>query len=155
MSHLAKVLTISDSVYAGTRQDGSGPAVVSRLTDAGISVVDAVTVADGIEAVGDALRHLVSEFAGVVVTTGGTGFGPRDLTPEATLLVVDRVAPGLAESMRSASPQGRLSRAVAGTIGKCLVVNVPGSPKGAIECLDAVLDVIPHALELLAGRHPH
>jgi molybdopterin adenylyltransferase len=155
VSYLAKVLTVSDSAHAGTRQDSSGPAVVSRLTNAGIAVVDAATVADGIEPVADALRRLISDFAGVVITTGGTGFGPRDLTPEATLLVVDRVAPGLAESMRSVSPQGRLSRAVAGTIGKCLVMNVPGSPNGAVECLDAVLDVLPHALDLLAGHHPH
>jgi molybdopterin adenylyltransferase len=120
--------------------------VISRLTAAGFSVIDTATVADGVEPVADALRLLVGGFAGVLVTTGGTGFVPRDLTPQATLLVVDRVGPVLAESMRSASPLGRFSRAVAGSIDRCLVVNVPGSPKGAMECFDAVLDVISHAL---------
>jgi molybdopterin biosynthesis enzyme MoaB len=90
-----------------------------------------------------------------VVTTGGTGFGPRDLTPEGTLAAIERQAPGLAEAMRLVSPLGRLSRAVAGAVGEALVLNTPGSPAGAVECLDALLDVIPHALDLLAGRHPH
>jgi molybdopterin biosynthesis enzyme MoaB len=89
------------------------------------------------------------------VTTGGTGFGPRDLTPEGTLVVLDREAPGLAEAMRLVSPLGRLSRAVAGALGACLVLNTPGSTAGCVETLDAVLDVVPHALELLAGERPH
>ena len=155
MPYSAKVLTVSDAAHAGTRGDCSGPALASRLTDAGFLVVDTAVVPDGIEPVADALRRLASGFSGVVVTTGGTGFAPRDVTPEATLQVVDRLAPGLAEAMRSTGPLGRLSRAVAGTIGPCLVLNVPGSPAGAVECLDAVLDVIPHALDLLAGEHPH
>src|SRR6185436_8540472 len=89
-------------------------------------------------------------FSGVVVTTGGTGFGPRDLTPEGTRIIFDREAPGLAEAMRLVSPLGRLSRAVAGTRGRALILNTPGSSKGTIECLEAVLDVLPHALRLLA-----
>lgn len=102
-----------------------------------------------------ALGELSAQFAGLVVTTGGTGFSPTDLTPEATRSVVEREAPGLAEAMRSASPLGRLSRGVAGSVGQCLVINVPGSPKGAVESLDAVVDVLAHALELLAGGKPH
>ena len=102
-----------------------------------------------------ALRELAAGFSGLVVTTGGTGFGPRDLTPEGTLAVLDRQAPGLAEAMRQVSPLGRLSRAVAGTVGTALVLNTPGSSTGAVECLDAVIDVVPHALDLLSGGRPH
>ena len=111
--------------------------------------------ADGVDAVAGALRDLTAGFTGLVVTTGGTGFGPRDLTPEGTRQVIERDAPGLAEAMRLASPLGRLSRAVAGTVGEALVLNTPGSSRGAIETLDAVLDVLPHALLLLAGGRPH
>src|SRR6266508_3254614 len=93
--------------------------------------------------------------AGLVVTTGGTGFGPRDLTPEGTRAVLEREAPGLAEAMRLVNPLGRLSRASAGTIGSALVLNTPGSSSGAVECLEAVIDVVPHALDLLAGGRPH
>ena len=111
---------------------------------------------DEIDRVSAALRGLASGFSGLVVTTGGTGFAPRDITPEATLLVLERAAPGLAEAMRAASPLGRLTRGAAGTIGNCLVLNVPGSPNGAIESIGAVLDVLPHALGLLAGgQDPH
>ncbi len=100
--------------------------------------------------------HLVTRgFAGLVVTTGGTGFGPRDLTPEGTRRVIDREAPGLAEAMRLVNPLGRLSRGVAGTVDRALVLNTPGSPRGAVECLEAVVDVVPHALALLAGHRPH
>ena len=94
-------------------------------------------------------------FAGLVVTTGGTGFGPRDLTPEGTSTVIEREAPGLAEAMRLVSPLGRLSRAIAGTRGEALIVNTPGSSNGAVETITAVLDVVPHALDLLAGGRPH
>ena len=99
--------------------------------------------------------ELAAGFAGLIVTTGGTGFGPRDLTPEGTLQVLDRAAPGLAEAMRLANPLGRLSRAAAGTLASSLVINLPGSTGGAIECLEAVLDVLPHALGLLRGERPH
>ncbi|MEA2704324.1 MAG: hypothetical protein QOD63_2269 [Actinomycetota bacterium] len=154
----AKVLTVSDGVIAGTREDRSGAALADRLQVAGYDIVEHRAVADGTESVATALRDLTDDFAGLVVTTGGTGFGPRDLTPEGTDAVLDRRAPGLAEAMRLANPaKGRLSRGTAGTIGACLVLNTPGSTAGAVECLDAVLDVVPHALELLAGQptqHP-
>jgi molybdopterin adenylyltransferase len=146
----AKVLTVSDGVIAGTREDKSGAALVDRLTAAGYEVVDRRVVADGTENVAHALRELIDAFAGLVVTTGGTGFAPRDLTPEGTRAVLDRDAPGLAEAMRLVSPKGRLSRGVAGTAGRTIVLNTPGSQAGALECLEAVLDVLPHALALLA-----
>jgi molybdopterin adenylyltransferase len=151
----AKVLTVSDGVVAGTREDRSGAALEERLAAAGVTVAERAVTADGVEAVAEALRRLTSGFAGLVVTTGGTGFGPRDLTPEGTRAVLEREAPGLAEAMRLVSPLGRLSRATAGTVGQCLVLNTPGSSTGAVECLDAVLDVVPHALDLLTGGRPH
>lgn len=150
-----KILTVSDGVVAGTRDDRSGDALDVRLTDAGFTVVERQVVADGIESVARALRAMADGFAGLVVTTGGTGFGPRDLTPEGTRAVLEREAPGLAEAMRLVNPLGRLSRQRAGTIGECLILNLPGSTSGSIECLEAVLDVVPHALDLLAGGRPH
>ena len=151
----AKVLTVSDGVVAGTREDKSGAALAEHLTAAGYDVVEHRVTEDGIESVAFALRELTDGFSGLLVTTGGTGFGPRDLTPEGTLQVLERQAPGLAEAMRLVSPLGRLSRAAAGTVGETLVLNTPGSTKGCIETLDAVLDVIPHALRLLAGNREH
>ena len=154
----AKVLTVSDGVVAGTREDRSGQALAERLTAAGYDVVDRRVVADGTESVAGALQDMASGFGGLLVTTGGTGFGPRDLTPEGTRQVLDREAPGLAEAMRLANPpKGRLSRGLAGTVAECLVLNTPGSSAGAVESIEAVLDVLPHALDLLAGRptgHP-
>ena len=140
---------------AGVREDRSGDALEARLRQAGFDVLERVTTADGIETVAHALRQAARGFTGVVVTTGGTGFGPRDLTPEGTRRVLEREAPGLAEAMRLVSPLGRLSRATAGTIGACLVLNTPGSTSGSVETLDAVLDILPHALDLLAGGRPH
>jgi molybdenum cofactor synthesis domain-containing protein len=151
----AKVLTVSDGVVAGTRDDKSGAAVAALLADAGYSVVERRVVADGVESVAAVLTELTSGFEGLVVTTGGTGFGPRDLTPEGTRSVLEREAPGLSEAMRLVSPLGRLSRAVAGTRGSALILNTPGSSAGAVETLGAVLDVLPHALELLRGDRPH
>ena len=147
----AKVLTVSDGVIAGTREDRSGPAVAACLEAAGFTVVQQAVVADGRENVGEAIVDLTTGFSGVVVTTGGTGFGPRDLTPEGTAIVLDRPAPGLAEAMRAVNPLGRLSRGVCGTRGDALVLNAPGSSKGAVETVEAVLDVIPHALTLMRG----
>ena len=157
MDLAAKILVVSDSAAAGTRTDLAGPMIRDRLVGAGLDVVALVVVSDGVAAVEAALRSLAQGFRGIIVTSGGTGFSPRDLTPEATMRVIDREAPGLSEAMRLVNPLGRLSRARAGTTGQCLIVNCPGSPKGAIECLDAILDVVPHALELLQGEtsaHP-
>lgn len=153
----AKVVTVSDGVVAGTRQDASGEALKDRLAEAGWSVVDHRIVADGVESVRDTLVELADGFTGVIVTTGGTGFGPRDLTPEGTALALERQAPGMAEAMRTVNPNGlgRLSRAIAGTRGTALILNTPGSTKGAIETLEAVLDVLPHAVDLMAGGRPH
>jgi molybdenum cofactor synthesis domain-containing protein len=145
----AKVLTVSDGVIAGTREDRSGAALAERLLAEGFTVADHRVVADGVDSVATALRAMADGFEGLIVTTGGTGFGPRDLTPEGTKCVLDRDAPGLAEAMRLVNPLGRLSRGAAGTVGRTLVLNTPGSPKGAVECLDAVIDVIPHAVRLL------
>ena len=151
----AKVLTVRDGVVAGPRDDRSGAALGSRLEEAGFTVVDRRVVPDGREVVGEALVELADGFAGLIVTTGGTGFGPRDLTPEGTRVGLDREAPGLAEAMRLVHPLGRLARGVAGTRGQALVLNTPGSPSGAVECLEAVLDVVPHAVRLLAGHREH
>ncbi|MEY2430423.1 MAG: hypothetical protein QOC92_148 [Acidimicrobiaceae bacterium] len=152
---VAKVLTVSDGVVAGTRDDKSGDALVAALSNAGFDVVDRRVVSDGVDSVAEALIALCDQFAGLIVTTGGTGFGPRDLTPEGTRAALEREAPGLSEAMRLVSPLGRLSRAVAGTRGHALVLNTPGSSNGAVETLSAVLDVVPHALDLLAGGRPH
>ena len=147
----AKVLTVSDGVVAGTRDDRSGRALVERLSLEGFEVVEHRVVADGIQSVGEAVVEMTEGFNGLIISTGGTGFGPRDLTPEGTKMVLDREAPGLAEAMRAVNPLGRLSRGVAGTRGRALILNTPGSTSGTIECLEAVLDVTPHAIRLLAG----
>ncbi len=145
----AKVLTVSDGVTHGAREDKSGEALVTHLTDAGFDVVDHRVTPDGDEAVATALIEMTQAFAGLVVTTGGTGFAPRDQTPEGTRAVIEREAPGLAEAMRLCNPLGRLSRGIAGVRGDAIIVNTPGSTKGCVEQLDAVIDVLPHALRLL------
>ena len=157
---LAKVLTCSDGVIAGTRENKSGEALVSTLTAAGYDVVESRVVADGIDSVRDALVDMSDGFAGLIMTTGGTGFGPRDLTPEGTRAAIEREAPGLAEAVRDASNSGgrnfgMLSRAVAGTRGAALIVNSPGSSGGAVEAFEAVAPVVAHALDLLQGGRPH
>lgn len=153
----AKVVTVSDGVVAGTREDRSGEALAKRLADGSWNVVDRRQIADGVETVRDTLIELADGFNGLIVTTGGTGFGPRDLTPEGTAETLERQAPGLAEAMRTCNPQGlgRLSRAIAGTRGTALILNTPGSTNGSIETLEAVLDVLPHAIDLMAGGRPH
>lgn len=149
----AKVLTVSDGVVHGVREDRSGVALRECLVAAGWTVVDQQVVADGTDTVSHMLREMAQDFAGIIVTTGGTGFGPRDLTPEATAAVVERVAPGLAEAMRAVKPAlGRLSRGVCGTRGRALILNTPGSPKGCVESLEAVLDALPHAVSLMTGE---
>lgn len=149
----AKVLTVSDGVVAGTREDTSGARCGEALEAGGFRVVDRRVVADGRDNVAAALREMTDGFTGIVVTTGGTGFAPRDQTPEGTRAVLERDAPGLAEAMRLANPRlGRLSRAIAGIVGSSIVLNTPGSPKGTVECVEAVVDVLPHALALLSER---
>jgi molybdenum cofactor synthesis domain-containing protein len=160
MTLLAKVLTVSDGVVAGTRDDASGRALVAGLQAAGYEVAEHRVVADGAEPVAQALAAMTDGFAGLVLTTGGTGFGPRDLTPEGTRAVLEREAPGIAEAIRRASDAsgrgfGMLSRGVAGTRGAALVCNLPGSSGGALEGLEVLLPVAPHALDLLAGGRPH
>ncbi|WP_423921295.1 MogA/MoaB family molybdenum cofactor biosynthesis protein [Candidatus Poriferisodalis sp.] len=151
----AKVLTVSDGVIAGTREDRSGEALGDVLGAAGYEVVERRVVADGVETVAEALRSMTGGFEGLIVTTGGTGFTERDLTPEGTRAVIEREAPGLAEAMRLVNPLGRLSRGVAGIVGHAIVLNTPGSTKGCVECFEAVADVLPHALALLAGERLH
>jgi molybdenum cofactor synthesis domain-containing protein len=151
----AKVLTVSDGVVAGTREDRSGEALAGVLADAGYGIAERRVVADGVDTVAGALTEMSADFEGVIVTTGGTGFTERDLTPEGTRAVIEREAPGLAEAMRLVNPLGRLSRGVAGIIGRTIVLNTPGSTKGCVECFEAVADVLPHALALLAGERLH
>jgi molybdenum cofactor synthesis domain-containing protein len=155
MTRDAKILTVSDSASVGAREDRSGDELTSVLVEHGFRIVDRRVVPDGMAPVSTALVELSTGFAGLVVTTGGTGFSPTDVTPEATRAVLEREAPGLAEATRASSPLGRLSRGVAGSVGLCLIVNVPGSPRGAVESLEAVVDVLGHALDLLAGARPH
>lgn len=145
----AKVLTVSDGVVHGTRDDLSGKALVEQLTDAGFDVVEHRLTPDGALAVATVLTEMSDGFAGLIVTTGGTGFAPRDQTPEGTRDVIEREAPGLAEAMRLVSPLGRLSRGIAGVRGDALICNTPGSPKGCVEQLAAIIDIVPHALKLL------
>ena len=154
----AAVLTVSDGVAAGTRRDEAGPILLERLENAGFSMVGIRVVADELDLIVAELLDL-SGLARLVVTTGGTGFGPRDVTPEATRSVLDREAPGLVHLMLSAgllqTPRAALSRGVAGSLAATLVINLPGSPRGALENLDAVLDLVPHILDLLAGDTEH
>ncbi len=155
---IAAVVTISDSVSAGTATDASGPAALDALKNLGFTVTGPVTVPDGVDAVPGALTELCG-MVNPIVTTGGTGLGPRDLTPEATRSVVDREIPGIAEAMRSATfgriPFGMLSRGIAGLIGACVVVNLPGSPKAVEEGLDVISDALVHAVDVASGNFGH
>ena len=152
----ALVITVSDSVAAGDAVDTSGPEAAERLEAIGFSVVGVVVVPDGVDSVSDALRTHSREVS-LIVTTGGTGLSPRDLTPEATLSVIDRSVPGLPEAMRAATfatvPYGKLSRGVAGLVGDCLIVNLPGSRKAVTEGLEVIGPVLLHAVDIASGNH--
>lgn len=150
------ILTVSDRGARGEREDRSGPAVREALAGLpGACVVAEAIVPDEISAIEDALRRWVAEGVDLILTTGGTGFSPRDVTPEATRRVIEREAPGLAEAMRASSlahtPHAMLSRAVAGIAGTTLIVNLPGSPRAARENLEAILPALPHGLSKLKG----
>ena len=150
------ILTISDKGARGQRYDESGQIIRDIFSDLGSDIASYEIVPDEM----DIIRQKLAEWADnketdVIITTGGTGLGERDVTPEATIAVVDRVVPGLAEAMRSASlsktPMAMLSRATAGVRGKCLIINLPGSPKAVRECLEVVLPAIPHAVDIIKG----
>jgi molybdenum cofactor synthesis domain-containing protein len=156
----AAVLTISDSASAGTRADRSGPAVRERLEQLGWSVPVAEVIPDEAAEISARLAALADGGqVAAIFTTGGTGVAPRDVTPEATRAILDREIPGLGELMRArgreSTPLAVLSRSLAGTRGLVLIVNLPGSPKGAVQSLDAIVELVPHVLELLRGRTEH
>lgn len=152
----AKVITVSDRSYRGERPDEGGPLVKMLLEQAGYAVLEVTVVPDEKEQIQGALQKAAFEDVALVVTTGGTGFAPRDVTPEATLAVCERLTPGIPEAMRYASmqitPRGMLSRGVAGIRGRTLMVNLPGSPKAARENLEAVLPALEHGLTMLRGK---
>ena len=155
----AAVVTASDSAHLGTREDVSGPAVEAQLVAAGFHVSRTV-VPDDRGTIASLLRRLADDDrCALVVITGGTGFGPRDVTPEATRDVIEREAPGLAEAMRAvgrrSTPFADLSRGVCGIRGTTLILDLPGSPKGAAESLGAVIALLPHALDLIGGATEH
>ena len=151
----AAVVTVSDKGSAGEREDESGEVVREMLEGAGIEVTRTEIVPDDLPALTGLLEELCGKGFALVVTTGGTGLSPRDVTPEATLSVIEREVPGMAEAMRAESlkvtPHAMISRAVCGLAGQTLIINLPGSPRGARECLEVVMPSVPHALEVATG----
>jgi len=149
------VLTVSDSCSQGRREDISGRTIVDMLTEDRFELCEKRIVADNLDAIADALKYFSGKGIDIVLTTGGTGLGPRDVTPEATASVCERMVPGLCEMMRTEglkkTRNAILSRGTAGLCGKTLVINLPGSPKGVTESLEAILDVLPHAVKMMAG----
>jgi molybdenum cofactor synthesis domain-containing protein len=159
MIHVA-IITVSDSTAAGRREDRSGPALEERARQAGWTVVRRAAVADEQEQIAELLKSIAdSDAANVILTTGGTGIAHRDVTPEATRAVIEREIPGIAEVMRfegrKHTPLAALSRAICGVRGRTLIINLPGSPKGAVESLDAVAGLAAHVVDLLQGRTAH
>jgi molybdopterin adenylyltransferase len=156
----AAVITVSDSVFAGKRADGSGPAVKARLEELGWPVAVVEVVPDDVRTITDRLARVAdSGQVCAIFTTGGTGVALRDVTPEATRAVIEREIPGMGELMRArgrnSTAFAALSRAIAGIRGRVLIVNLPGSPRGAVESLDAIVELVPHVLELLSGQTEH
>jgi molybdopterin adenylyltransferase len=153
------ILTVSDSVSTGKYEDRSGPAVVARCRELGWTVASTAVLPDDREAIAEFLKNsAASNNADVILSTGGTGVGPRDVTPEATMAVAERLIPGFAEHMRAEgrkkTERALLSRAVAAIRGNTIIINLPGSPRGAVESLDAIADLLPHAVAVLHGaRH--
>ena len=155
----AHVITVSDGVFHGTRVDKSGPALVALLHGGGFEVNGPEVVPDEVERITEAIETAITLRADVVVTTGGTGLGPRDVTPQATAALISYEVPGITEEMRRAgvasTPMAALSRAIAGVRGRTLIINVPGSVKGAAESLEAVMPILGHAVQLLHGDTAH
>ena len=155
----AHVITVSDGVFHGQREDKSGPGLISLLRAGGFETGDPEVVPDETARISEAIETAITRGADIVVTTGGTGLGPRDVTPQATASLIDYEVPGIAEEMRRAglatTPMAALSRSLAGVRGQALIINVPGSFKGATESLEAVMPMLGHAVKLLHGDTAH
>jgi molybdenum cofactor synthesis domain-containing protein len=155
----AHVVTVSDGAFQGKREDKSGAALVSVLRGGGFEVGDPQVVPDEAQRISEAVKTAVTRGADLVVLTGGTGLGPRDVTPQAIAALIDYEVPGIGEAMRragaSSTPMAALSRSMAGVRGRSLIISVPGSPKGATESLEAVMPIVGHAIQLLHGDTAH